>query len=1078
MGSFGVSAAHKGMWLAQKIFPERLNHALTIWDVNGALDEAAMELAFLHVMGEAEVLRVNFVDDGSGLRLVPRELGDWQPFFLDVSAEADPEHEAREALAEMLRHPFDLEHDLLFRLGVVRIAADRSLVAIAYHHLISDGFGAGGLVSRRLAEVYTALRRGSDVPEPPQPWDVASYADVATRYLDSQEFTEDTRFWRDYLADAPPPAQLPRIVLSDALRAELSQPVSRADQWSQLSSSIGMVSRTLTVPHAEAAAWTEAARALGVWMSALVTAAAAAYFRHRCDEPEFLLSLAVGNRTGTLRGTPGLAVNVVPVRARVPLGASFAETAEAIVDETYEIVGHTACHYSEIQRASGTDASGRGSFGAVVNVVEFAEELDFAGSPARHLGATTGTFDELSIGVYTDGGADSDLFLRLDAPAGMYSGAELCFIGTELIAAVRALLTDVSAPVGALDLAEAVRGDEPTARQAVGEPLPDLSVPDLFARQVAAAPDATALVGKGSRITYRELDEQAGRIAAALRRRGVGPETVVAVDLPRSVELAVALLGVVKAGGAYVPVDPDLSAQQSRAVVQDAAARIVVTDPETAGLRGAGADVPTVVFGDILSERADDDVRPTRVTPRPDNVLAVMYDRGAAPGVAVTHRNLHHLVRDANWREGGRGAVRWQSPHSSDALALELWTPLLNGGRVVVAAEAQDADAPAASGPADEACTIRLSTDQFAQIAAERPKDLAGAREVWISGDRAPAAAVRRVRAAVPELTVVQGHGATEAPLFAVCRQEPGDDPAGPAAALGQPADGTVLHVLGPGLAPVPAGVVGELYVAGPGVARGYAGRPRRTAERFVACPFGPAGALMYRTGERVRRDARGRLDHVGQVGAPPYVQGARVEPAEVEDVLCEHPDVLRAVVAGAPDPSGQQRLVTYVVPVGRRTSGGDAGAGEEADVLDGRLRRFVAARLPDFMVPSLFMVVDRLPVTTDGRVDRVSLPEPRFGDTKYRAPRNRTEQVLAEAFADVLEVDRVGIEDDFFDLGGNSLRAIRLVGLIRAELDLEVSIRTLFATRSISGLAAVAERLSHSSRPALRRRTRDGHVL
>ncbi|MEU4685873.1 AMP-binding protein [Streptomyces xinghaiensis] len=1078
MGSFDVSAAHKGMWLAQKISPERLNHALTIWDVNGALDEAAMESAFLHVMGEAEVLRVNFVDDGSGLRLVPRELGDWQPFFLDVSAEADPEHEAREALAEMLRHPFDLEHDLLFRLGVVRIAADRSLVAIAYHHLISDGFGAGGLVSRRLAEVYTAIRRGADVPEPPQPWDAASYADVATRYLDSPEFTEDTRFWRDYLADAPPPAQIPRIVMSDALRAELSQPVSRADRWSQLSSSIGMLSRTLTVPHAEAAAWTEAARSLGVWMSAMVTAAAATYFRHRCDEPEFLLSLAVGNRTGTLRGTPGLAVNVVPVRARVPLGASFAQTAEAIVDETYEIVGHTACHYSEIQRASGTDASGRGSFGAVVNVVEFAEELDFAGSPARHLGATTGTFDELSIGVYTDGGADSDLFLRLDAPAGMYSGAELRFIGTELIASVRALLADVSAPVGALDLTEAVRDDGPTARQGSGEPLPDLSVPDLFARQVEAAPDATALVGKGSRVTYRELDEQASRIAGALRCRGVGPETVVAVDLPRSVELAVALLGVVKAGAAYVPVGPDLSAERSRAVVHDAAAHIVLTDPETAATRGTEHDVPTVVFGDILSEPDDGGVRPTRVTPRPDNVLAVMYDRGAAPGVALTHRTLHRLVRDANWRTGARGAVRWQSPHGSDALALELWTPLLNGGRVVVAPEAQDTGLPAAPGPADEASTLRLSTDRFAQLAAKRPEDLAGAREVWICGDRVPAAAVRRVRTAAPDLAVVQGYGATESPLFAVDRQEPDDDPVGPRAALGHPADGTALYVLGPGLAPVPAGVVGELYVAGPGLARGYAGRPRRTAERFVACPFGPAGGLMYRTGERVRRDARGRLDNVGQVGAPTYVQGARVEPAEVEDVLCEHPEVLQAVVAGAPDPSGQRRLVAYVVPVGRRTSGTNVGAGDGGDALDDRLRRFVAARLPDFMVPSLFMVVERLPATTDGRVDRVSLPEPRFDDTKYRAPRNRTEQVLAEAFADVLEVDRVGIDDDFFDLGGNSLRAIRLVGLIRAELGLEVSIRTLFAARSISGLVAVAERLSHSSRPALRRRTRDGHVL
>ncbi|MEV7189638.1 AMP-binding protein [Kitasatospora sp. NPDC093102] len=1074
MRSFGASAAHKGMWLAQKVSPETLNHALTMWDVNGELDAAVMESAFLRVMTEAEVLRVTFVDDGDGLRLVPRELGDWRPFFLDLSAEADPGRAAREVLAEMLRQPFDLERDLLFRLGVVRLAAARSLVVIAYHHLISDGFGAGGLLSRRLAEVYTALRRGADVPQPPHPWDAESYATAVTDYEASPEFTGDTEFWRDYLADAPEPAQVPRVVLSDAARSELAQPVSEADRWSQLAGSIGMVSRTLTIPHAEAAAWTEAAESMGVWTSSLLTAAAAVYLRHRCDLPEFVLSLAVGNRVGEASRTPGLAVNVVPVRVRVPLGATFAEIADAIVDETYEIAGHTACHYSDIQRVSGIDPTGRGGFGTVVNIVEFAEELHFADSPARHLGATVGAFDELSIGLYRDGSADSDLFLRLDAPASLYSGAELRFIGTELIATVHALVAAGARPVGTLDLSDGVERERvPAAPDASGVP-----VPELFARQVAADPDAVAVVSGDLALSYRELDERSDRLAGALRRRGIGPETVVAVALPRSVDLAVALLGVVKAGGACLPVDPAVPVERIRPAVDDASVRALLTDAVTAATPIADLDVPTLLFDELRSEPADGDGAGARPVPaHPDGLVAVMYGSGAGAAVAVTHRNLQRLVTDRHWSEGGRGTVLWHSPHGSAALALELWVPLLNGGRVVVAAAGvPDADAPSGRPAADGVRSVWLSADRFSAIAADRPERLAGLREVWTGGDQVPAAALRRVRAACPDLTIVSGHGPTEAAVFAACHSLAPGEPVR-AGVIGRPADGTALYVLGPGLAPVPAGVVGELYVAGPGVTRGHPGRARRTAERFVPCPFGPAGGLMYRTGERVRRDADGRLHHVGRAGARIRVHGVPVEPAEVEEVLSEHPGLARSVVVGAEDPSGQRRLVAYAVSAGEEGADG-ADPGRRTGPGQEELRRFVADRLPEFMVPSVVTMMDRLPVTADGRLDRSALPEPEFGGGVYRAPRNPTERVLAEAFADVLEMDQVGIDADFFDLGGNSLRAIRLVGLIRAELNLEVSIRTLFATRTVTGLSDTLERLEQSNRPALRRRTREGRVL
>ncbi|MDL5205474.1 amino acid adenylation domain-containing protein [Streptomyces sp. ALI-76-A] len=1059
------------MWRAQEMAPDTPNHALTMWDVDGALDAAVMESAFLHVMGEAEVLRVNFVDDGGGLRLVPRELGDWRPFFLDLSTETDPEQAAREALAELVRRPFDLGRDLLFRLGVVRLAENRSLLVIAYHHLVSDGFGAGGLLSRRLAEVYTALARGERVPELPHPWDTASFAIEAVEYLASQKFAEDMEFWGDYLKDAPPPAQVPRVTLSEARRTALSEPLSSADRWSEVAETIGMVSRTLTVPRAEADRWTETAQSMGVWMSQMLTAAAAVYFRHRCDRPEFLLSLAVGNRVGVASRTPGLAVNVVPVRVRIPLGATFTEIAETLVDETYEIFDHTACHYSDIQRAGGTVLSGRGSFGAVVNVVEFAEQLHFGDSPARYSGATTGTFEELSIGVYTDGSPDSDLFIRLDAPAGLYHRAELRFIGEELIAFIRAALDAGTRPVGALDV---VGGDERdrvlAAPDTADAPLPGLTVPELFARQVERDPYAVALTAGDTSVSYRELDERSGRLAAALRRRDVGPETVVAVALPRSVDLAVALLAVAKAGGAALPLDPaspaSLAGRTGKLPV-----RALLTDAATAATVPTGPDVPTLLLDDLADDTGGTDGTGTEaVPPHPDNLLAVLHGTGPAGEpvpVAVTHRNIERFVLDRRCRDAGRGTVLWHAPHTCDALALEVWTPLLNGGRVVVAPEGDlDTDALAGLRAAHDITTVWLPAGRFVAIAAAHPERLAGLREVWTGGDRVSPAALRRVREACPELTVVTGHGPAETTVLAACHRLPAGEPVRHVAAVGRPVDHTALYVLGPGLAPVPVDVAGELYVSGPGVARGYPGRPAATAERFVPCPFGPAGTVMYRTGDRVRWTADGRLAHVGRADTQADVRGVRVELAEVEEALSEHAGLAQAVVAVREDGSGQQRLVAYVVPV--------AGTTVSAD----ELRRFAAGWLPESMVPSVFTVLDRLPLTAGGRVDRAALPRPAFDDERYRAPRNDTERILAKAFAEVLELDRVGIDEDFFDLGGNSLRAIRLVGLIRAELNQEVSIRRLFAARTVLGLSDMWKDLGRSSRPTLRRRTREGAVL
>ncbi|HJP73362.1 MAG TPA: amino acid adenylation domain-containing protein [Pseudonocardiaceae bacterium] len=1062
MRSFNASSAQKGMWLAQKMAPDSPNHPLFMWDVDGELDVAVMESTFRYVLTEAEVLRVTFVDDGDEVRLTARELGDWAPFYLDLSNEDDPEQAARDALSDLIREPFDLERDILFRMGVIKLEAARYLISIAYHHLVTDGFGSTGMLSRRLAEVYTALVSGQDVPKLPEPWDAEPFAKEQAEYLASDAFTEDQEFWRDYLTNAPAPAQLPRIPMSESMRSALAEPVSRVDRWAQqLGGAIGMVSRTLSVTHTEADIWAETAKSMGVWMSSLISSAAAVFLRHRCNLPEFMFLLVVANRSGTAAKNPGVAVNVVPVRVKVPLDATFSDIADAMVDETYEIFGHTACHYSEIQRASGTELSDRGSYGAAVNVVDFVDTIMFGEHQAGYLGATTGVFDELSVTISADGRPDGDLYIRLDAPKNLYTGAELRFIGAELIAYIRALMVaDPEQPIGTLNVPSGPERDRLlTAPNETDAPLPGMTIPELFARQAAESPDSIALVSGTETVTYQSLDERSTQLAEALRLREIGQEAVVAIALPRSIDLVVAQLAVLKAGGAYLPLDPAQPIVRVKSVIADAAVRAVLTDAATIGLIPSSLDIPTLLLEDEIGAEI---TGAALGAPRLDNLAAVLYSFGSAgqaTGVALTHGNLQRFVLDRRWQANGSITTLWHSPNTFDASVFEVWVPLVNGGRVVVAPQGE-LDARNLPGGVS---TLWLSAGQFSAIATQ---PIPGLRDIWTGGDAVSAAVLSRARQANPDVTILSGYGPTETTVLATAHRLTEDDDGHNAVQIGRPLDNTSVYVLGPGLTPVPVGVTGELYVAGIGVARGYAGRSAQTATRFVACPFGASGQVMYRTGDRVRWGTDGKLEYVGQLGSEARIRGFRVDPAEIEEVLTGHSGVAQAIVVAKTDNSGQQRLVAYVV-----AGGGDS------QVSSSDLRLYAADRLAEFMVPSVFVVLERLPLAANGKLDRAALPEPEFGG-EYRAPRDDDERALAKAFADVLELDRVGIDDDFFDLGGNSLRAIRLVGLIRAELNIEVSIRTLFATRTVAAVSSMRKDLARSSRPTLRKRTKDGQVV
>ncbi|MFB6819895.1 amino acid adenylation domain-containing protein, partial [Streptomyces sp. NPDC056347] len=568
-----------------------------------------------------------------------------------------------------------------------------------------------------------------------------------------------------------------------------------------------------------------------------------------------------------------------------------------------------------------------------------------------------------------------------------------------------------------------------------GEPAGDASVAAAFARRAATAPDAVAVRCGGRSLSYAELDLASDRLAGALIERGVGAESRVGLLLERSADVVVAMLAVLKAGGAYVPVHASYPEERLRQVLAQAGVCVVLTDRDVSEVGGVSALAVGSAPSGVVA-------LPRRV---PVQSLAyVMFTSGSTgvpKGVAVTHDDIVALVSDRRWRSGAHDVVLFHSPHSFDAATYEVWVPLLNGGTVVVA-EAELSASVVRDAVASGVTALWVTAALFGVLVEEDPACFAGLREVWTGGDAVPAAAAHSLLETCPGLVLVNGYGPTESTTFAVSGPLDQEDVSRGSVPLGEVMDNTRAYVLDAAMRPVGVGVAGELYLGGSGLARGYDGRADLTAERFVADPFGRGGRL-YRTGDLVRWRADGRLDFLGRGDGQVKVRGFRIEVAEIETVLARHVSVGVVSVQVREDRPGVKRLVAYVV----------SAQGVETDL--GALREHAASVLPEYMVPSAFVVLDELPLTVNGKVDRKALPAPEVEAVEeYVAPRTAVEEALTGIWADVLGVERVGVLEDFFALGGDSISSLKVVSRIRGVLGTGLSPRALFDHPTVAALA------------------------
>ncbi|WP_344486885.1 amino acid adenylation domain-containing protein, partial [Streptomyces amakusaensis] len=763
----------------------------------------------------------------------------------------------------------------------------------------------------------------------------------------------------------------------------------------------------------------------------------------------------------------GLFINTVPVRVRLDYGESLGDFLVRVQREQSELLDHQYLSLAEIQRIAGT---GAGELFDTTTIFEnYPLELNDIVPPESGLRLT---------GIETRGDGVTHYPLTLSIVPGdpirvrltyrpdSFERADVEDIMARFIRLLEAIADHPEERIGRLDTLS--EGERDRLLTEGNPPAPEAEprrLPELFEERVARTPDAPALAYGEVSLTYAEVNARANRLARELVARGAGPERVVALAVPRSVDMVIGILAVLKAGSAYVPVDPEYPADRIAFMLADARPVSVLTTAETAPLV-PGTGVPVVVLdspetAETLRRHSDTDLvdADREGALHPENAAYVIYTSGSTgrpKGVVVSHQNVLRLMESLRpvYPFGPDDVWTLFHSYSFDVSVWEIWGALLHGGKlVVVPFDVTRSPAELLRLLVREKVTVLNETpsafyqlDQVDQADPRPGRDLA-LRWVMLAGEALDPSRLTGwyERHADDAPTLVNAYGPTEATIYTSHVALDADSTRSTASVIGHPVPDLRLHVLDLALRLVPVGVVGELYVSGTGVARGYAGRAALTAGRFVADPYGPAGTRMYRTGDLVRRLRDGSLEYVGRADDQVKVRGFRIELGEIEAVLLAREGVGQAAVVVRSDRPDDQRLVAYAVP--------EAGAR-----LDGaELRRSVGGELPDYMVPAAVVVLDQLPLTVNGKLDRRALPTPYFAAAVTDdAPRTPREEDLCRLFAEVLGVPRVGIHDSFFDLGGHSLLATRLISRIEGVLGVRFSVRDLFEWPSVAGLVGL----------------------
>ena len=1051
-----LSFAQQRLWfLAQMEGATFTYNAPLVLRLRGALDHDALRDAITDVVARHEALRTVFpaVDGRPFQQVLPPDQA--VPPFVLVRCTEDELIELLEAAA---RHPFDLTRELPVRTTVFQLGARENVLVLAMHHIVSDGWSLDPL-TRDLAEAYQCRLDGRAPQWSELPVQYSDYTLWQQELLAGEDdpqslVSTQLRYWTETLTGLPEELDLPR----DRPRPPSSNHLG------------GLVeSRLSAETHQRLLDLTKATHTT-VFMAA--QAALAVLLTRLGAGHDIPIGTPIAGRTDeALDDLVGFFVNTLVLRTDTSGDPTFAELLGRVRDLDLAAYAHQDLPFERLVEVLNPARSL--SRHPLFQVMLVMQNNAAAGAEIDGLEA----FDQpLDLGV-----AKFDLTVTLEerrladgAPDGITCWLEYATdlfdreTAEQLAGQLRTVVETVSREpdvrIDALDITSAADRAMLAELNATAVAVPeDRCVHDLVSEVAAARPDATALVLGDRSLTYAELDTRSQRLADRLRAAGAGRGSLVGIAMERDLDLVVSLLAALKAGAGYTLLDPAFPTPRLESAARGIS---LLVASRTQATRLAGLGVPTLRPGDRLSvvPRSGSGQPAPTAAPTPDDLACVMFTSGSTgtpKGVAASHRAIIGTVWGQDYVHFGPDEVFLQcAPVSWDAFVLELFGALLHGATCVL----QPAQLPEPKLieklVLEHGVTmLQMSASLFNYLLDEHPAVFRGLHCAMTAGEAASSEHVHRAVRDFPGLTVVNGYGPAESLGLTTAHRI---DPAGPrtsSVSIGRPVGNKRVYVLDDRLRPVPIGVTGDLYAAGIGLAHGYLGQPTATCERFVANPFEAAGARMYRTGDRGRWTRAGDLEFAGRSDDQVKIRGFRVEYGEVEACLIAHPEVTQAAVAAREVRPGQRILVAFVVP--RHGSAPDAG----------QLRRFVGARLPEYMVPSSVTLLDALPLTANGKLDRRTLLA--VGDgaaVTRRDPRTEREQVLCRLFAEVLGVETVGIDDNFFELGGHSLLATRLVSRIRSTLDAELSIRTVFEAPTVAELADRTT-TAPSARPTLRRR-------
>ncbi|ADJ45811.1 putative non-ribosomal peptide synthetase [Amycolatopsis mediterranei U32] len=1026
-----LSTAQTDVWYDEQLSGGGLAYAMADYlDITGPLDVEVFQSALRALADEAECFRARFVEVEGEPRQLIEPLTELPIRYPDVTGEADPESAALDWMQEDLRHPFSLEDFPLFRGALIKLGAQRHFWYLTTHHLIGDGFSAA-ICHRRLGELYNALLAGEDPgPTALPPFRLLLDADLA--YQDSPHRLRDKAFWGRHFDTTP-----------DLVSLSGKEPAPAR----------GFLRRTMVLPPETAKAVREAAAGAKVTLPTFFIAAMAAYTQRLSGIKDLLLTVPVAARAGVRsRATPGMVANYLPLRMVVEPQMTIAALLGQASSELAATLKHQRYHVNQIRRDIGVRSDERRPFGGpFVNVLPPEPGLLLGDCHTRVMNLSTGITNDLSLTVLDV--TEDIIEIHLNGNPDLYD-AEGVAAHLERLAGFVGRLAEAgpSAVLGGVDVVSADELGELLA-SCVGAAGPVGA--DLVSRVCAiaqASPGAAAVADGGDWVSYGSLTGRASALSRRLPARGV-----VGVLADPGVGFVSAVLGVLWSGSAFVPLDAGMPVARLAGLLVDSGASCVVVGPgheeraaEVVAAAGGGAGI-------VALDAAEDG--PGALAPvfgagedAGAELAYVIFTSGSTgrPKGAMVHRRgmVNHLlakVEDLDLEPAD--VVVQNAPVTFDVSVWQMLAPLLVGGRVRVVSRAIAADPDALFGLIrDEGVSVLEVVPSLLRAAldswdlAGRSADVSGLRWLVVTGEALPPDLCVRWFERFPDVPLVNAYGPTECSddvTHAVIRSGVEVVP------IGHAVRNSRLYVLGDELRPVPAGAVGELFVGGLVVGRGYVGDPARTAAVFVADPFSGPGARMYRTGDRVRMRPDGQLEFVERRDFQVKIRGHRIELGEIESVLRAVPGVLDAVVRVLTDADGGKRLAGYLI-----------GVDGEGPIDAGAVRSTAQQLLPDYMVPSALVVLDELPLTEHGKVDREALPAPDFrAEVVGRRPRNTVETVVCDILAEVLSVPRVYIDDNFFALGGDSISAIQVAGRARTA-GIELTPRDILERRTPAAIA------------------------